>query len=257
VIDVSASCRIESGYATHKGLVRAANEDAWLHFTIEEPPGDSTHIYVVADGMGGHRGGQTASSMAVRLAREMLLSNPLREIGDLFKPLFDRINAEIILAGKNDPSLLGMGTTLTILVIRDCRAWIAHVGDSRAYRIRSQEMDQLTQDDTLVARLAEQGVLTIDEIAKHPKRNLLVQAMGGQESVEVQIVGPLEIVDGDRFLLSTDGLFEVPSETIANTVILNDPTTACERLVDLANASGGADNTTVQIVNCYREVRDA
>ncbi len=252
---MSTSCRLESGFATDRGLVRAANEDAGLNFTIEHESGDSTNVFVVADGMGGHRGGQTASAMAVELAREALSSNPLENIDDILASLFDQINEDILVAGQRDPNLFGMGTTLTILVIRNCDGWIGHVGDSRAYRIRPQSMEQLTQDDTLVARLAEQGVLSKDELATHPKRNLLVQAMGAQSSVDAQIVGPIEIVDGDRFLLCTDGLFGVEESTIANTVLLNDPLLACTLLVRLANAAGGSDNTTVQVVQCRRPGR--
>ena len=233
--------------------MRANNEDAVVHFTVD--PGDSgpaVHLYVVADGMGGHRAGQTASAMAVASAREVLASMPLEDLGRSLDRLFRRINVEVIEAGRSDPELRGMGTTLTILAIRGCQAWIGHVGDSRVYRIRAQRMEQLTQDDTLVARLARQGMLSDQEAARHPDRNLLVQAIGGQESVVVQVVGPIGVEDDDRFLLCTDGLFDVDDQTIANTVLLNDPQTACGLLVRLANATGGTDNTTVQVVHCVR-----
>ncbi|NNE34973.1 MAG: serine/threonine-protein phosphatase [Rhodothermales bacterium] len=248
---MTTSCEVLSGFATDKGLVRPANEDAVLHFVSNKNGNDDpTQVFVVADGMGGHRGGQTASTMAVEIARDVLSFNPLGDIAQSLLQSFRRINDEIVYVGKNDPTLHGMGTTLTLLAIRNCSAWIAHVGDSRAYRIRARRMEQLTQDDTLVARLAEQGVISVDEAANHPNRNLLVQAMGGQESVDVQMIGPIDIVDDDRFLLCTDGLLHVNEQTIANTIALNDPQTACGLLVRLANASGGTDNTTVQIVQC-------
>lgn len=253
---------LEYGQATDRGLVRRSNEDAMLHFAI---PGDSAessaNVFIVADGMGGHRGGRMASAMAVETVRDALVGNGIASIEssgieEQLRLVFRHINTDILDRGRVSPELLGMGTTLTVLLIRDRQAWIAHVGDSRVYRLTSTgptpSLEQLTQDDTLVAKLAQQGALSEEEAAHHPKRNLLVQAIGGQGSVDVAIVGPLTVQLGDRFVLCTDGLLEVDQRTIATTVSAFPPQEACDRLVELANAFGGTDNTTVQIVHVVR-----
>lgn len=230
-----------------------------LRFTIDGAERVlSTDVFIVADGMGGHRGGQMASSMAVEIVRDKMVSNGIGDIesdaiADQLGHVFRSINSDIIDRGRHSPELHGMGTTLTVLVIRENEAWIAHVGDSRVYRLVNSRsnplLEQLTQDDTLVAKLTRQGALSEEEAAHHPRRNLLVQAIGGQESVDVALIGPFPVRVGDRFLLCTDGLLGVDLQKIAVTVATHQPQEASDRLVELANASGGSDNTTVQVVH--------
>jgi serine/threonine protein phosphatase PrpC len=192
----------------------------------------------VADGMGGAQAGEVASGMAV----ESLAGAGAP--GELAGAIEDA-NARIHARAKDDTSLAGMGTTLTAAWVDDGTVTLAHVGDSRAYRMRAGELEQLTEDHSLVGGLLRLGKITPAEAEHHPQRSVILRAVGVEPAVEVDVVEH-GLEDGDVYLLCSDGLSgmvrdEVIRETLAMGGSLEH---AADLLVDLANASGGHDNIT-------------
>jgi PPM family protein phosphatase len=231
------------GSATDTGRVRQNNEDTALA---------TDTLFVVADGMGGHRGGEVASHLAVEVLGEQFA-----------EPTVDSLLAAVVEANRavyeralGDPDLRGMGTTLCVLApvdedgSDDDLVAVVNVGDSRAYLYRDGELTQLTEDHSLVAEMERDGRLTSEEAATHPQRNIVTRALGIDPEVDVDTfqVVPYE---GDRFLLCSDGLFDmIDDDRIAATMRrLADPTDCAQELVRLANESGGRDNITVLVVD--------
>ena len=186
--------------ATHTGRVRAGNEDSFL-------VGDVVHA--VADGMGGHQAGEIASDAALEPLRILDVSS-LRgpeEVSDALAAAVRDANTLVVERASSDPQLEGMGTTLTAVAVRDGQLHVAHVGDSRAYLLRDDEqMSQLTTDHTLVERLVREGRLSRDEAATHPQRNVITRAIGHETTVDVEVLPPITLHDGDQVLLCSDGL---------------------------------------------------
>lgn len=223
------------------GRVRSGNEDALLL---------GSTVFAVADGMGGHRGGEVASATAL----EPLAALDGRRFDDAdaaLAALTDavvRANAAVSQRSNAEPDLEGMGTTLTAVLVDGRDAHLVHVGDSRAYLARSGTFVQLTDDHTLVQTLLDQGRITADQIATHPHRSVITRAVGVGEDVEVDGMR-LTLRDGDRLVLCSDGLSGVVDDaTIARMVAEHAPADAVERLVDAANAAGGPDNVTVVVL---------
>lgn len=229
-----------SAARTDVGKVREANEDSY----IERSP-----LFGVADGMGGHIAGDVASSTAVETILEQTKSADPEGTGALVS-LVENANSAILAKGRDDSTLRGMGTTCTLLLIREGRAHIAHVGDSRGYVYRDGALRQLTEDHTLVNRMVREGRITAEEAEHHPQRSIVTRALGVDDSVQVD-TETMDIAEGDRFLLCSDGLTGmVGGDTIAQVLgEESDPGAAAERLIELANASGGEDNITVVIVD--------
>lgn len=231
-----------AGAATDKGMVRANNQDSQV--VIEG------RLFAVADGMGGHRGGEVASATAL----EALAGGWGDATSSALRAGVVSANEAVFAKASNDPELRGMGTTLTALalVVGDDgneRLAVANVGDSRAYRL-TDSLAQITDDHSLVESLVRQGRLTAEEAVTHPQRNILTRALGIEPQVEVD-VWELPAVPGDRFLLCSDGLFnEVEVGVITETLrTLDDPTEAAVELVRLANEGGGRDNITCVVVD--------
>lgn len=230
--------------ATHTGRVRAGNEDSFLIADL---------VFAVADGMGGHQAGEIASDAALEPLRALDLSDVTdpTTIGDLLADAVRDANTLVVERASADPQLEGMGTTLTAVAVRDSQLHVAHVGDSRAYLLRDDEaMSQLTTDHTLVERLVREGRLSRDEAATHPQRNVITRAIGHEATVEVEVLPPITLRDGDQVLLCSDGLSgPVPdariAETLARTVDGDD---AVRALLALANEAGGPDNITAVLV---------
>lgn len=185
--------RVRTGARSDIGRLRQRNEDAYL---IKE------QLFVVADGMGGHRGGDVASALAL----EIIESSTSGEAtpGALVDEI-KRANRAVLERGESDRDLRGMGTTLTGVLAEDARAHVVHVGDSRAYLLRGGTLQQLTEDHTLVQRMVREGRLTEHEAAQHPQRSILTRALGVDEDIPVDELS-LDIHPGDRLLLCTDGL---------------------------------------------------
>ena len=233
---------LRSGSATHVGQVRSNNQDSFVVVLDAD-------LYGVADGMGGHNGGEVASAMAVESLQEHAGEPSLENL----KQAARIGNRAIFEKAGSEPELHGMGTTLCAVRVvpgpeGDEIAWI-NVGDSRVYLFRDDELIQLSRDHSLVEDLLRDGQLTPDEAAVHPKRNIITRALG--IDVDVDVDGSTVIpFNGDRFLLCSDGLFgEVTADQISSVLRrLSDPDEAADELVRLANESGGRDNITAVIV---------
>jgi protein phosphatase len=227
------------------GLRRATNQDSYGEF--EHASG--LRLWVVADGMGGHRGGETASRVAVEaMGRVFGEADPGTAPLELLRTAFERANAEVHDLASRTPELAGMGTTGVALLLHDGSAWVGHVGDSRAYRMRGGHLEALTQDHSLVAELQRRGFVTAEEAAVHPRRNEVLRSIGIEPEVEADLAA-IPVEPGDRFLLCSDGLCGVvPEEEIAPVLAGEVPEQAVRRLVDLAIAHGAPDNVTVQVV---------
>jgi PPM family protein phosphatase len=228
---------------THTGRVRSRNEDALL----QRP---HRRLFAVADGMGGHAGGDIASRIAIDILDERTAAGSDDVAGDLEAAL--RAGHEAILkAAGADPALSGMGTTLTALRFDGTgRGVVAHVGDSRAYRYRDGELVQLTRDQTWVQDQVDAGLLTARQAKRHPYSAMLTGALGIDGIDLVVEIMELEPHPGDLFLLCTDGLVaRLDDDDIGRILAADDDVAAtADALVDAANAAGGPDNITVALV---------
>lgn len=229
--------------ATDIGRVRDHNEDS----VAPQDMGLETAPFVVgvADGMGGHAGGEVASRIALAAA--------LAAKGDIVDKVRSA-NRAVIAAAKDDPALLGMGTTLTIGHFAEEAVEIGHVGDSRAYLLRDGHLEQITTDHSLVAEMVARGDLTEEEASVHPYRSVITRAIGLQPKVEVDREHRSLSV-GDRVLFCSDGLTGmVPSDSIRDILMAEShPTEAVWSLVEAANAAGGVDNISVVVVGVGRD----
>ena len=241
---------ITYGHATHRGLKRSENQDALgkfprEHIDVTRPKGQ---LFIVADGMGGHLGGREASQMAVHIIEEEYFANGQEGIAESLLKAFHEANEQIYARAKDDPSLRGMGTTGTALVLREGKGCIVHIGDSRAYRITADSFEQITRDHSQVEELVRQNILTPEQAARHPQRNVLSRALGVQPETEMDVFDDIPLRPGDYFLLCSDGLAKVSQEVIQQTILSHSPQEACDLLVQMANEHGGHDNVTVQII---------
>ena len=238
------SMALRSAVRTDVGLRRSANEDA---FSVAEDLG----IYVVADGMGGHSAGQVASQMAAESAVCALraLEGAAASLTEKLRYAVAASNREVFSTSQAKTELAGMGTTLVALLEGEGRIALAHVGDSRAYLLRGNQIRKLTDDHSLVAELVRRREITESAARGHPHRHVLTRAVGIRRTVEPDLV-ELKPEEGDRFVLCSDGLTGlVMDEEIAAIVSgKSDLDQVCAELVDLANARGGDDNITVLIV---------
>jgi PPM family protein phosphatase len=232
--------RIEVGSATDIGRVRERNEDS----VLVNPP-----LYIVADGMGGHRGGQVASQVALETMDELGTEGP-GSLADHVR----RANRAVWDRSVEDERLSGMGTTLTAARIDGGSALIAHVGDSRAYLFRDGMLRQLTTDHTLVDRMVKVGEITEAEAEVHPHKNVLTRALGTDEQVEVD-EDSIALLDGDRLVICSDGLTGMVTEDQIQAILENSdhPQQAADRLVKAANRAGGIDNISVVVLDAIGE----
>jgi len=226
-----------AAWLTDTGRRRTRNEDAYVF----EPP-----LFAIADGMGGARAGEVAAGIAaaaLRDGRRAVIDEASLEAS------IEEANRRVWERSVADPSTAGMGTTVTVALVdaADAEIVFGHVGDSRAYRLRSDVLEQITTDHSLVAELVESGVLTPEEAERHPQRSAITRAVGTESAIEVDVFRvPAEL--GDLVLLCSDGLTDMLSEDEIASALLEadrDPEAAAERLVAAANARGGEDNITV------------
>jgi serine/threonine protein phosphatase PrpC len=226
------------------GRMRSGNEDSYFC---------GQTVFAVADGLGGHQGGEVASATAVEpLAR--LDGRGFADPGEAAEALATAIreaNQAILDRAAGDPALYGMGTTVTAAAVAgDGHVQLAHVGDSRAYLLREGALDQLTTDHTVVGELVRRGRLTPQQAAIHPERSILTRAVGLDPRVPVDLPDPLELRSGDQLLLCSDGLTEAVDDGRITALLSAAPDgqTACRSLIDAANDAGGPDNITVVLV---------
>jgi serine/threonine protein phosphatase PrpC len=234
--------RTRVGATTDIGQVREGNEDAIL---ITDP------LYAVADGMGGHRGGEVASNLALQTVEQMFAERQ----GTLTEQV-ERANRAVFERSQSDRDVSGMGTTLTAALIEGGAVRLAHVGDSRAYLFRGGKLQLLTEDHTLVHRMVVEGEITETEAENHPHRSVLTRALGVEGDVRVDET-KVEVREGDRLLLCTDGLTGMLSEDQIESILqdVRDPQEAVDRLVREANRAGGIDNITAVIIDFTEDGR--
>ncbi|MBY0525023.1 MAG: protein phosphatase 2C domain-containing protein [Gemmataceae bacterium] len=242
--------QIEHATKTDVGVRRNHNQDAHcvLLATDKDSWRERGHVFLVADGMGAHAVGEMASAMACSIIPHTYHKHAKDGVVQALRRAFVEANAEIHGRGQANREFQGMGTTSTALVLRPEGAWIGHVGDSRAYRIRGGNVEQLTFDHSLVWEKARRAKVRPEDLKDVPS-NVIVRSMGPDAEVEVDIRGPHPVQDGDTFLICSDGLSGPMSDPEMGAIasVLN-PAEACQLLVDLTNLRGGPDNITVVIV---------
>ena len=228
---------------TDIGKLRKQNEDAaWFD--------EDRAVFAVADGMGGHLAGEVASRMAIEAVQRMARENERPGIAALREAV--ACAHETILAHAQDHiECAGMGTTLSVLWLGENYAYIAHVGDSRIYRLREGSLTQITQDHSLVEELVRAGLITREQARTHPRRNIITRALGTHGENEPDLL-VTDVQDGDVFLLCTDGLTGmVPDDEIERTLRDCGIEAAADRLLALALDAGGRDNVT--LILCARK----
>jgi PPM family protein phosphatase len=235
--------RLSSFAGSDVGRLRSGNEDSYFC---------GQTVFAVADGLGGHQGGEVASAAAVEPLAN-LDGRSFKDAGEAAEALATAIreaNEAILGRAAGDPALYGMGTTVTAAVAGGGYLQLAHVGDSRAYLLRGGTLEQLTTDHTVVGELVRRGRLTPQQAAVHPERSILTRAVGLDPRVPVDLPDPLELQPGDQVLLCSDGLTEAVADgRIAELLsAAQDGQVACQSLIDAANDAGGPDNITVVLV---------
>jgi serine/threonine protein phosphatase PrpC len=270
----SRQIAVKSFGITDKGKVRPANEDQFLiaelsksmrvwQTSLPEPAlqvgEERAHLFLVADGMGGHRAGDRASAQAVVAIEQFTLNSfkwfvgtngaEAQKVLAQFQSALSHADALIMEEAAEHPELTGMGTTLTMAFQLGVQLCVVHVGDSRAYLYRDGGMEQITNDHTVTADLVRSGALRPEDVARHRHRHVITNVVGGNElGVDVE-AHALEIQPGDRLLLCSDGLTEVvTNEAIVATLVAEpEPEPAAKALLALANDAGAPDNVTLVI----------
>lgn len=248
---------VTASVKTDTGCVREINEDHGRHVT---PFADETQrtrgtLTIVADGMGGHSSGEVASEMAVELISQFYYEDETSSSPEALKSAVERASSEIYQTAATDEKFLGMGTTIVALVLLNDTAFAAHVGDSRLYRLRGNEMELLTMDHSQVMEMVKHGIISMEEAHTHEDKNVILRAAGTQPKVEAEVSAPFAVEVGDEFLLCSDGLSDMVEDTEINRVWrgAGDIHTAAEQLVELAKERGGHDNVTVGVVRAWAE----
>jgi serine/threonine protein phosphatase PrpC len=231
---------------TDRGLVREVNEDNLGH-SLQTKNGD---IFVVCDGMGGHVGGKTASTIGV----SSIISNLSQQAqGNMHVAISDSLifaNEQVLGHGEADASLKGMGSTATVALLKDDLLYLGHVGDSRAYLFSDGKLYRLTKDDSYVQGLIDNGTITEDEAEVHPNRNRILQALGSKTPVKPRIPNrPFKLKTGDLLMLCSDGLTSmVVDEFIEQLIDPNNLSGTISKLHDMAMTNGGKDNITITLI---------
>ncbi|UCD84763.1 MAG: Stp1/IreP family PP2C-type Ser/Thr phosphatase [Deltaproteobacteria bacterium] len=247
--------KVISDGMTHIGMVRTRNED---HFIVN----DELSLYIVADGMGGHVGGEEASRIAIETVEQVItrlknnpddtlpytyeekIAPPARALKYSVRLASDKIYQK----ARQSPEYRGMGTTVTALWLEGGGAHIAHVGDCRGYLLRDGKIEQLTEDHSWVQEQVNAGNISAEEAKNHRLRNVITRSVGFEEDVEIDTYSG-DLRAGDIHLLCSDGLSSLVNEAELNKIARDsEPEEACRQMVDLANERGGTDNITVVIV---------
>ncbi len=271
---LAADLQLSFAGTTHVGLVRRNNEDQYLIVHVRKSleilesslvstdlpflPDQEGYVLLVADGIGGRAGGERASTLVVQEAAHYMLGaakwffhldDPDEHVRlRLLRDALNRIDRQIIEAGEEDPTLAGMGTTLTAASIIGNGVFIVHVGDSRAYLLHDGELEQLTTDHTISQDLVNYGLISPEQAKTHKLHNVLTNALGGKPGVAADFI-KVRLAAGDRLLLCTDGLSELVADArIAEILRLKPhPQDACQALLDAALSAGGLDNITIVV----------
>jgi PPM family protein phosphatase len=237
-----------------RGRVRETNEDS-LH--AEAPPADKAashgHLFIVADGMGGHAAGEIASAIAAATVANCYYAAPLAAGGDPRPALaqaLDTANHAIQRDARHHPGRAQMGTTCTAVAVRGTEFWIAHVGDSRIYLLRDGELRLLTHDHNVAGELYREGQISAQDLPNHRGQHVLTRALGIDERARPEVSAAAEpLQPGDRLLLCSDGLMRVLNdEEIARFLADGELDAVADRLIDEANARGAPDNVTIVLI---------
>lgn len=227
------------------GMVRAGNEDSAM---------TSNYLVAVADGMGGHAAGEVASKIAIRSIAAIVKTlrsqdSTNEEVNNLLANSIAQVDQALAQSVDDNPSLAGMGTTLSALYLHDGAIALLHIGDSRIYRLRGNTFEQLTTDHTVIQELLDQGAITQSEIATHPQRSVLTQVLMGEGRHLPELI-ILEVKADDRFLLCSDGLTGVLSDKDIKTILKGKGRgTAVDALIEAAHVNGAPDNVTVIVAD--------
>ena len=237
-----------------KGLVRKNNED----FYAAKKIGDD-FLMIVADGMGGHAMGEIASRTAVEyimsiLPKSMEKTRNPRELEELLHRTIEKANVKVYLESLKNSDYRGMGTTLTICVLREWRLFVSHIGDCRVYLLHGSHLNRLTTDHTLVGQMIESGLLSEKEAVDHPKRHVLTRSLGVNDYMTPDTAS-FDIAEGDLIMVCTDGLYGYVKEREIKDILRKhrELDACCNQLVEAANREGGNDNVTVLLMHCDRE----
>lgn len=239
--------KFDSWYLTDKGLRRESNQDACL---INKDLG----LFIVADGMGGHSGGEVASSMAVETVEEIMLQpeSPQKSPRELLLLCYEEASARIFDKAANErPELAGMGTTMVMAHIRGKYLYVGNVGDSRCYLFKKPNLWQITEDHSLLNEQLRAGVMTEDQVRQFVGRNVITRSVGYERDVYPDVI-EREISPGEIFLMCSDGLSGlVDDKRISEILSQNPPDKAVKALVEQALANGGDDNVTVMLLHFH------
>lgn len=231
------------------GKVREMNQD----FYYISKPEDKLQLFIVADGMGGYKGGEIASRLAVETSKSYIINNfdsiehDRESILKLVKSAIEYANLVVYEKSKESKELENMGTTIDICLILSNKVYIGHVGDSRVYRKRRDFFRKLTIDHSYVQKLVSDGTITKEEAYNHPKKNMLIKALGCSSFVEPDVMVKGFLKD-DVLLMCSDGLTNMLKDEKIVEIINENPEKACNTLVDKANEQGGYDNITAVII---------
>ncbi len=237
---------------TDKGRVRKANEDFFANKEIR----DGEYLFIVADGMGGHQAGDVASKLGTETFVEQYrkLRKSELAIHEALNQSIKEANSVILAKASADISKKGMGTTFSALVLTNMKANIVHVGDSRIYRIRDNQINKITTDHTFVEKMMEEGRLSEEEARNHPQKNILYMSLGARESFAPIIITDQEVKEGDLFIMCSDGLNNMvtDNEIVQFAETHKTPRELVEELIKRANENGGTDNITIQAIQVGR-----
>ena len=246
-----ASFEVVASVQTDKGCVREINEDSGRMVRPNDPAllASKGTLVVVADGMGGHSAGEVASQMAADVVSRLYYETR-GEPGAALKRAVEEANRRIHEAAAEDSAKHGMGTTCTALALCGGRAYAAHVGDSRLYMLRAGKLYQLSEDHSAVNEMVKLGIITKEQARTHEDKNVILRALGTTPDVEVSVLEPFAVREGDRYLLCSDGLHDLVLEDEIASILSEseDIHAAGERLIALAKERGGHDNITVGIL---------
>jgi serine/threonine protein phosphatase PrpC len=247
---VAHTLRPDGAIRTDPGAVRPLNEDSVVFVAPlnGDPAAAQGSLMLVADGMGGHAAGEVASALASQTVRRVYYEC-IGSAPRVLAAAFEAAHRAIQDWAEQNPECKGMGTTCTAIAVQNGQAWLAHVGDSRAYLLRNGVLTQLSEDQTLVAQLVREGKLTSEEAHNSPVSNVILQALGANGVVTPAIwCDPLALTPEDVIVLCTDGLSGVvPDAVIAERVGSLPPIEACEALIEAAVAAGAPDNVSVGV----------
>lgn len=230
-----------------KGKIRRDNED----YFVNEKISDNEYIFVVADGMGGHKAGEVASKLGTQtfINQYKNLREKKTSINASINISAKKANKAILTKALSDPGKRGMGTTFSTLVISDMKAHIIHIGDSRIYLIRNDKIKRMTRDHTFVEKMVEEGRISENEARDHPQKNILYMSLGARESFDPDVIENFELKDGDVLFMCSDGLNSVVTDNFIKEYSQSyHPDEAVDKLIQLANDNGGTDNITIQII---------